>query len=93
VTDVMTNVPNDEDVFEVLLTPREAAGLLRVSTRCLITWSNQNKIRCTRTHGGHRRFYVSSIRAALRGDWEAASREPAVSDLLPEEKNVLVDLD
>jgi excisionase family DNA binding protein len=91
VTDTLTNVPNEEDVFEALLTPREAATLLGVSTRTLVMWSDKGRIRSTRTHGGHRRYFVSSIRGAHCGDWDLAGRRPSVAELLPEEKLVLVD--
>lgn len=91
VTDIYTNVPGDEDVMEALLTPREAALVLGVTTRTLNIYADSGKLRCTKTAGGHRRYFASSIRLAHSGLWEDAAREPAVEDLLPEEKHVVVD--
>lgn len=90
VTDIYTNVPDDEDVLEVLLTPREAAGVLGVTTRTLNIYADSGRLRCTKTAGGHRRYFASSIRLAHEGQWESAGKEPTVGDLLPEEKHVIV---
>lgn len=88
--DIYTNVPDEEDVIEVLLKPREAAGVLGVTTRTLNMYADAGRIRCTRTAGGHRRYFASSIRLAHSGEWERAASEPSPADLLPEEKHVIV---
>lgn len=89
--DIYTNVPDPEDVIEVLLTPREAAGVLGVTTRTLNMYADAGRIRCTRTAGGHRRYFASSIRLAHSGQWDRAAVEPTPEDLLPQEKHVIVD--
>lgn len=88
--DIYTNVPDDGDVMEVLLTPRAAAGVLGVTTRTLNMYADSGRIRCTRTAGGHRRYFASSIRFAHAGDWDKAAQAPGISDLLPEEMHVVV---
>lgn len=88
--DIYTNVPDDEDVMEVLLTPREAAGVLGVTTRTLNMYADAGRIRCTRTAGGHRRYFASSVRLAHAGYWDQAAVAPSPADLLPEEKHVIV---
>lgn len=85
-----TDVPNEEDIMEVLLTPREAAGVLGVTTRTLNIYADSGRLRYTRTAGGHRRYFASSVRFAHAGRWEEAGRETPVADLLPEEKHVVV---
>jgi excisionase family DNA binding protein len=91
VTEIYTSVPNEEDVLEVLLTPREAAAVLGVTTRTLNIYADGGRLRCTRTAGGHRRYFASSIRAAHAGRWDDAAKEPVLDDLLPKEKHVIVD--
>lgn len=88
--DIYTNVPDEEHVMEVLLTPRQAAGVLGVTTRTLNMYADAGRIRCTRTAGGHRRYYASSIRLAHAGRWDQAAAEPSTGELLPEEKHVIV---
>ena len=90
VVDIYTDVPDEEAVFEVLLTPREAAVLLGVSTRTLNLYADKGRLRCTRTAGGHRRYFASSIRAAREGRLEDAGKETPIKDLLPSEKHVVV---
>lgn len=89
-TDIYTNVPSDEDIMEVLLTPREAAAVLGVTTRTLHIYADKGRLRYTKTAGGHRRYFASSIRHAHNGQWDDAGREPSIDDLLPEEKHVIV---
>lgn len=43
------------------LTPQQAAALLGVSTRTLLRWEDQGKIKPIRTAGGHRRYDVSEL--------------------------------
>ena len=89
-SELYTNVPGEEDILEVLLTPREAAGVLGVTTRTLNIYADKGRLRCTRTAGGHRRYYASSVRLAHAGLWDQAGERPTVADLLPEEKHVVV---
>ena len=46
-----------------LLNPREAASLLGVHTASVKRWSDQGKLRCIRTAGGHRRFFRRDVEA------------------------------
>ena len=43
------------------LTPNKAAELLGVSTRTLLRWEDQGKIKPTRTAGGHRRYDINDL--------------------------------
>ena len=43
------------------LTPNKAAELLGVSTRRLLRWEEQGKIKPTRTAGGHRRYDINDL--------------------------------
>lgn len=54
---------NDE-----LILPGEAAKLLGVDPKTLTRWANAGKLRSIRTLGGHRRFYLSTIKAVLDGN-------------------------
>ncbi len=64
-------MPEPTDV----LTPSQAAALLRVSVSAIVTWANAGKLRSYRTLGGHRRFFRSEIEAiaAEQADPEAAA--------------------
>ncbi len=44
-----------------LLSIRQAAELLGVSTKTIRRWEQEGKIRATRTVGGHRRFNISEL--------------------------------
>ena len=46
-----------------LLNPREAAALLGVHAASVKRWSDQGRLRCIRTAGGHRRFIRSEVEA------------------------------
>lgn len=60
--------------YEVLLSPKEVAMILRVDARTVSNWARAGKIRCVRTIGGQRRFPESAVRAVIDGDWEKAAR-------------------
>lgn len=59
-------IPNNTDD---LLNPRQAATLLGVHAASVKRWSDQGRLRCIRTAGGHRRF--------LRRDVEALRTSPS----------------
>lgn len=59
---------------ERLLTPAQAARLIRESdagmfyrahSRLVQAWADQGRLRSTRTLGGHRRIYLTSVREML----------------------------
>jgi excisionase family DNA binding protein len=54
-------LPDDE----VLLTPYEAGLYFRVNTKTIKSYVDTGKLRSTRTLGGHRRIYLSSVLEAL----------------------------
>lgn len=45
----------------VLLTPAEAAAILRVTVRTLANWADDGDIRCVTLKSGHRRFYAADV--------------------------------
>jgi excisionase family DNA binding protein len=51
---------------ERLLTPAEAAGMLRVDPSTVSRWHRQGLIPGLRTPGGHRRFRESDVRALMQ---------------------------
>lgn len=57
---------------DVLLTPGEAALLLRLSERAVRKWADDGKLPYIRTLGGHRRFLGSAIYEQLN-DFEISS--------------------
>jgi len=54
----------DVDANE-LLTPGEVGRLFRVDPKTVARWAQEGKIRSIRTLGGHRRFRLSDVQAAL----------------------------
>jgi len=40
------------------VTPKEASKYFNVAENTLRSWSNQGKIKCIKTKGGHRRYYI-----------------------------------
>lgn len=44
-----------------LISPAEAAKLLNVTKQTLINWDRDGKIKCVRTAGGHRRFFLPDV--------------------------------
>ena len=53
---------------ERLLTPGEVAALFRVDPKTLTRWSQEGRLTCIRTLGGHRRFRADEVHALLRGE-------------------------
>jgi len=49
------------DNDNIYIRPKEASNLLHVTTKTLNNWEKDNKIKCVRTHGNHRRFLKSDI--------------------------------
>lgn len=54
-----------------LLMPSEVAQIFGVNPKTVTRWSRRGKLRCVRTVGGHRRFRLSAIKAAMKkeGPW------------------------
>lgn len=48
-----------------LLTPREVAGMFRVSDKTVVRWAKSGRLPSFRTPGGHRRFYADQVEAML----------------------------
>jgi excisionase family DNA binding protein len=57
----------DKVADDALLTPAEVAALFRVSPKTVARWESAGKLRAVKTLGGHRRFHVADVRAALAG--------------------------
>jgi excisionase family DNA binding protein len=53
---------------EQLLTPTDVAAVFRVDPKTVTRWGAAGKLPCIKTPGGHRRFRVADIRAALQED-------------------------
>lgn len=51
----------------VLVSPRVACELLGVSRSTLIRWEEDGKLTPRRLFGGHRRYWLHEIRAAVQG--------------------------
>ena len=51
-----------------LLTPGEVAALFRVDPQTVTRWSQEGRLTCIRTLGGHRRFRADEVHALLRGE-------------------------
>jgi excisionase family DNA binding protein len=60
-----------------LLTTREAAGVLHVSSRTVTRWADRGRLRSLRTLGGHRRYFEPDVLTL------AASRTPEVQAIAP----------
>jgi excisionase family DNA binding protein len=58
-----------------LINPKEAAGMLSVTTDCLRKWESAGKIKAIRTVGGQRRYELQDIEKLLRGDEEQTGLE------------------
>lgn len=71
--------------FEVLLTPRDVAAIMRVDPRTVANWAREGRLRCVRTMGGQRRFPEAAVRAALAGDWEKAANGGPEPTMFPAE--------
>jgi excisionase family DNA binding protein len=53
-----------------LLRTDEVAKLLQMSTRTVLGWAQDGKLRSILTPGGHRRFFASSVLAVRERMWE-----------------------
>ena len=61
---------------ETYLTPGEVAALFRVDAKTVARWAKSGKLASFRTLGGHRRYTLTGIRAAVeRAEEEALARE------------------
>lgn len=58
----MDTAPERDDA-DRLLTPAEAAALRRVSPRSLRYWNDLGILDAEKTPGGHRRYWLSKVRA------------------------------
>ncbi|MEY4548647.1 MAG: hypothetical protein RL685_4842 [Pseudomonadota bacterium] len=54
-----------------LLTTAEAARIAGVGASSVKRWADQKVLRCVRTAGGHRRFYLEDIQALMREPGDA----------------------
>jgi excisionase family DNA binding protein len=50
-----------------LLMPGEVAAAFRVDVRTVNRWANAGQLPSVRTRGGHHRFHLAEVLAALRG--------------------------
>ena len=64
--DVALAVPSGSEAGEELLTTREAAVALGISVSTARRWSDEGRLRTTKTSGGHRRFRVADLRGLSR---------------------------
>jgi excisionase family DNA binding protein len=64
--DVALAVPSGSEAGEELLTTREAAVALGISVSTARRWSDEGRLRTTKTSGGHRRFRVADLRGLGR---------------------------
>jgi len=55
-----------------LLTPSEVAKLFKVDPKTVTRWSNNGKITCIRTVGGHRRYRLEEVQKLLNGSQSVA---------------------
>lgn len=58
---------------DLLLTPREVAGLFNVRTTTIARWSREGRLAAFLTPGGHRRYRLADVRALLADDDRAES--------------------
>jgi excisionase family DNA binding protein len=52
---------------EPLLTPAEVATMFRVDPKTVTRWAKAGKLTAIRTHGCHRRYRETEVRALLAG--------------------------
>jgi excisionase family DNA binding protein len=62
-----------------LLTPAEAAAMLRVDPKTVTRWARGGKLSSIRTPGGHRRYSETEVRGILNG-WQSASLRRAAGE-------------
>lgn len=58
----------DQTAPEHLLTPGEVAAAFRVEPKTVARWARSGRLPAVRTLGGHRRFRLEDVRAALAAD-------------------------
>ena len=58
------------------ITLKEAAGILGVKEGTIRYWANRGRLLTNRTPGGHRRFYLSEIRALSQRPQSLSASEP-----------------
>lgn len=73
--------------IEEMLTPKEAANVLRVDARTLWLWAKKGQIRSIKLPSGHSRYPVSAVRAVVEGRLDEARpdfvpTEPDPRDML-----------
>ena len=49
-----------------LMTPSEVAAIFGVNPKTITKWSNEGRLTCVRTLGGHRRFERGAVNDLLR---------------------------
>jgi excisionase family DNA binding protein len=71
----MNPTPRPPHEPHALLTPGEAAGLLRVHPKTVTRYVHEGKLPASQTPGGHHRFYRVAIDAVLMGlnPWDACA--------------------
>ena len=64
--EVVLAVPSGSEAGDELLTTREAAVALGISVSTARRWSDEGRLKTTKTSGGHRRFRVADLRGLAR---------------------------
>lgn len=64
---------------EVLLTPAEVAAIFRVDPKTVTRWANNGKLSCTRTLGGHRRYYQTEVQELLEKTKEEEPKKVGIT--------------
>ena len=77
--------------MEVMLTPKEAAAILAVTTTTLTKYANKGRLRCIRLESGHRRYPASAIRAATKGNWDEAGDGVPLDEMSPADVVIAVE--
>ncbi len=68
-----------EESDDPLLTPAEVAAMFKVNSKTVTRWAMAGKIKAIRTLGGHRRFRLSEVRAAVASAEVDYPADPGVS--------------
>ncbi len=63
----MTSNANVPYLPDDLMTPAEVAAAFRVDAKTVTRWAKRGKLKAVMTLGGHRRYRVADVRAALAG--------------------------
>lgn len=85
-----TEAADNPLAFEVVMSPKDAARILGVSTRTLTTWAKAGKLRYTKTEGGHYRYYADSVRWASQKNWEMAGTARPKEELHEDDVNIVI---